>query len=75
MQPTVPALTLTPVAPHTLTMRPLVVSDTCRISTLTDSRTGSFLLSIDGMPVSLPSGTRVEVANAPFTLNLVSRAR
>lgn len=75
MQPTVPALTLTPVAPHTLTMRPLVVSDTCRISTLTDSRTGSFLLSIDGMPVSLPSGTRVEVAKAPFTLNLVSRAR
>lgn len=75
MQPTVPALTLTPVAPHTLSMRPLVVSDTCRISTLTDSRTGSFLLSIDGTAVSLPVGTRLEVVKAPFTLRLVSRRR
>lgn len=75
MQPTVPALTLTPVAPHTLTMRPLVVSDTCRISTLTDSRTGSFLLSLDGVPMSLPAGTRVDVVKAPFMLRLVRRAR
>lgn len=74
MQPTVPALSLTPVAPHTLTMRPLVVSDSCRISAITDSRSGSFLLLIDGTAVSLPAGTRVNIAKAPFTLRLVCRA-
>ena len=75
MQPTVPAISLTPVAPHTLSMRPLVVSDDCHISTVTDSRTGSFMLSLDGVAVSLPVGTRVNIRKAPFTLRLVTRAR
>lgn len=75
MQPTVPAISLTPVAPHTLSMRPLVVSDDCHISTVTDSRTGSFMLSLDGLAVSLPVGTRVNICKAPFTLRLVTRAR
>lgn len=73
MQPTVPALSLTPIAPHTLTMRPLVVSDSCRLTTLTDSRTGSFMLSIDGATISLPAGSRVEIFKAPFNLRLAGR--
>lgn len=74
LQPTVPALVLTPVAPHTLTMRPLVVCDTAHINTITTSRTGRFLLSIDGNPVSLPSGTQIDIERADFTLRLARRA-
>lgn len=74
LQPTVSALVLTPVAPHTLTMRPLVISDNSRVTTLTESRTGSFLLSVDGEAMSLPSGTRVEVSKADFYVKIVRRA-
>lgn len=75
LQPTVPALVLTPVAPHMLTMRPLVVSDTCCIGTCTESRSGSFLLSIDGVTYSLPAGTRVEIHKAEYSLRLARRPR
>ncbi|MCM1320218.1 MAG: NAD(+)/NADH kinase [Muribaculaceae bacterium] len=73
LQPTVPGIVLTPVAPHSLTMRPLVVRDDSRICTETASRSGSFLLSIDGSTISLPIGTRVEIIKADYTLPLVCR--
>ena len=73
LQPSMPGIVLTPVAPHTLTMRPLVVSDDSIIRTITDSRNGSFLLSIDGHTVSLPIGTEVEISKADYTLPLVCR--
>lgn len=73
LQPTVPGIILTPVAPHTLTMRPLVVSDDSVITTHTDSRSGSFLLSIDGSTLSLPIGTTVEIAKADTSIPLVCR--
>lgn len=73
LQPTVPAIVLTPVAPHTLTMRPLVVSDGSHITACTYSRTGSYLLTIDGVATSLPSGVQVQVSRAPFELRLVGR--
>jgi len=73
LQPTVPALVLTPIAPHTLTMRPLVISDNSHVTTLTESRTGSFLLSVDGEAMSLPSGTRVDVSKADFYVKIVRR--
>lgn len=74
LQPTAPALVLTPVAPHTLTMRPLVVCDTATISTVTTSRAGRFLLSIDGNTISLPAGSQIEISRADFSLKLVRRA-
>lgn len=74
LQPSVPAIVLTPVAPHTLTMRPLVVADSCCVTTVTHTRSGRFMMSVDGTCVVLPSGTRVEVRKAPFTLNLARRA-
>lgn len=74
LQPTVPALALTPVAPHTLTMRPLIVSDKVVIRTITSSRAGRFLLGIDGNTESLTDGTSIEISRAPFSLRLARRA-
>lgn len=74
IEPTAPAVVLAPVAPHSLTMRPLVLSDTHCISVVTDSRADSFLLSLDGRSVALPVGTRVDVSQAPFTVKVLQRA-
>lgn len=73
IEPTAPALVLAPVAPHSLTMRPLVLSDNSRISVVADSRGGSYLLSLDGRSTALPVGTRVTVSKAPFTVKVLQR--
>lgn len=73
LQPTLSAVVLTPVAPHTLSMRPLVVDGASRISAVGLSRSGHFLLTIDNEAYSCPAGTRVEVTRAPFTLRVVRR--
>ncbi len=73
IQPGVEAWSLSPIAPHALTMRPLVVSDRSVLSIKTMSRTPSFRLSLDSRTVSLPAKTRVEIRKAPFSINVVLR--
>lgn len=74
LQPTLECWLLSPVAPHSLTMRPLAVSASSTVSTVTVSRSGFFRLSIDGRSFPLPSGSEVKVTRAPFPL-LVMRRR
>lgn len=71
MQPTAPAIVLTPIAPHTLTMRPLVVEDSSVIRVIPTTRTGRYMLSLDGIPVSLPSGTPVEIRKARESVRIL----
>ncbi|MDE6544649.1 MAG: NAD(+)/NADH kinase [Paramuribaculum sp.] len=64
-------IVVTPVAPHTLTMRPIVMSDCVKIGIVARSRAESFLLSVDGTSVSLPAGTPVTISRAPFSCRLI----
>lgn len=71
VQPTAPAIVLTPIAPHTLTMRPLVIEDTAVIRVIPATRTGRYMLSLDGIAHSLPSGTPVEIRKAPCAISIL----
>lgn len=71
--PDAPALSIAPIAPHSLTMRPLVVSDTCVVEVTTESRASRFRLSLDGRSVTLPLSASVRIGRAPFTVNIVHR--
>ena len=73
LQPTAPALALTPVAPHTLTMRPLVIQDDAIIEATPSTRSGRYILSLDGDTLSLPSETPLTIQRAPFTINIVRK--
>ena len=73
LQPTAPALALTPVAPHTLTMRPLVIQDDALIEATPSTRSGRYILSLDGDTLSLPSETPLTIQRAPFTINIVRK--
>ena len=73
IQPGVEAWSISPIAPHALTMRPLVVSDRSILSIRTMSRTRSFRFSLDSRTVSLPAKTRIEIRKAPFAINVVLR--
>lgn len=73
IQPGVDAWSLSPIAPHALTMRPLVVSDRSILSIKTMSRTPMFRFCLDSRAVSLPAKTRIEIRKAPFSTNVVLR--
>jgi NAD+ kinase len=71
LMPTVSALLVTPVAPHSLTHRPLVVPDSSEIEILLRSEEEVAYLSLDGQPgLDLCDGDRVRCRRSRHTVNL-----
>lgn len=64
---------ISPIAPHSLNMRPLVVGDDTVIELLPHSRSNTFTLSLDGCAQVLPAHTRLRLSKAPFVTNVVLR--
>ena len=62
---------LSPVAPHSLTVRPVVLRDDVTLELHVKSRSGHFLLSIDGRSKSLPHGRKLILHKADYTLPVV----
>lgn len=73
VQPNAPVIVLAPVAPHSLTLRPLVVDAASTIEATVKSRSESFLLSLDGRSVVLPVDTTLLISRAPFTAAVLQR--
>ena len=59
-------LTLTPIAPHSLTARPLIVSDSTTIEISVSSRSGNYLIAIDGRNESCDEITAVTIRKAGY---------
>lgn len=64
---------ISPVAPHSLTVRPLVVNDDTDITLRVDSRNHSYLLSLDGRSIMLDTDERVVLRKASFPIRVVKR--
>ncbi len=62
---------LAPVAPHSFTVRPLVVNDDVSISLTVTSRTGNFLLSCDGRSILLQDNQAISLHKASFAVKVV----
>ena len=67
-------MVLTPVAPHTLNVRPIVIPDTSQIELTVSSRTHTFLVGIDGRSSKLPEGTTLRLRRAPYVAKIVKRS-
>lgn len=65
------SLVLTPIAPHNLTVRPLVIGDNSKVSFEVDSRTDDFLVTLDSRSATVPSGCKLSVKKADFHFNMV----
>lgn len=74
MHPMCPCMAVTPIAAHSLSMRPLVVPQSVSISITTQARSTSFMLSLDGRSITLPVGTEITVSLAPWHVNMVRMA-
>jgi len=71
LMPTVNAFVITPVAPHSLTHRPLVVPDSVEIEILLRSEDEVAYLSLDGQPgLDLSDGDRVRCRRSEHQVNL-----
>lgn len=62
---------LTPIAPHNLNVRPIVVSDKHVISLEVEGRSQYFLASLDSRSVTIDSSIQLAVRKEDFTMNLV----
>ncbi len=60
---------LTPIAPHNLSFRPLVIPDDAEITLIPEGRTDSFVLSLDSNQAFIKRGQKVVIRKAPFTIN------
>lgn len=74
LAPESPTFCLAAVAPHSLTMRPVILSDAVEITLRVKSRTGRFLLAIDGRSMSLSEGTELTLKKAAHTVNVIKTA-
>lgn len=71
LMPSVKALVITPVAPHSLTHRPLVIPDSSEIEILLRSEEEVAYLSLDGQPgLDLRDGDRVRCRKAEHEVSL-----
>ena len=62
---------ITPVSPHNLTVRPIVVSDASEITFEVEGRSRRFIVSLDSRMASVDSTVKLKVSKADFKVNLV----
>ena len=67
------SLCLTPVAPHSLNIRPVVINDTAEITLDVESRSHNYLVAIDGRSERMTEGTRLVIRKAAHTIEIVKQ--
>lgn len=76
VSPTLDVILAVPISPHTLTVRPLVISGEDEIRIRMDARQGEGIVTVDGQEThSLVEGDAVVVRRAPFVTRLVVTGR
>lgn len=69
--PDTKALVITPIAPHNLNARPLVIKNDTTISLKISGRENFFLLSMDSRIATLSNETTLTIKTAPFKISMV----
>lgn len=62
---------VTPVSPHNLNVRPIIISDESVLSFEIEGRSSSFLVSMDSRSTSVNYDVQMAIRRAPFSVNLV----
>jgi NAD+ kinase len=62
---------ITPIAPHNLNVRPVVVSNNVTLKLRADGRTDNFLLAIDSRPETIFPNEEIQISKSTFTISLL----
>ncbi|MGB3342919.1 MAG: NAD kinase [Aequorivita sp.] len=71
IDPSAKSIVLTPIAPHNLNARPLVMPDSVVISLKVSGRENNFLISLDSRIATVENETIIVIKKAPFTIKLL----
>ena len=71
IDPSTNSLVITPIAPHNLNARPLVIPDNCVITLQVSGREENYLVSLDSRIATLDNETIITIKKSPFTIKLV----
>lgn len=71
MMPDSKDLIITPVSPHNLNVRPLIVSDDSELTFQIETRNRSFLVSLDSRSETIENHVDITVRKAPFVAKLI----
>ncbi len=66
-------IAITPVAPHSLNVRPIVIRDDWEITLEVESRNHNFLIAIDGRSESCKEETQITIRKADYNIKVVKR--
>lgn len=73
IEPTIDCICLCPVAPHTLTLRPLVAGGESIVELSPSSRAANFILTIDDQSMVLPASGTFRICKADFPVLLIRK--
>lgn len=71
LTPNVESLVITPMAPHNLNARPLVITDDMEIELRVSGREEQFLISLDSRISAVSKDTIVKIKKSPFTISII----
>lgn len=74
LTPDVNALIITPIAPHNLTARPLVIPDDTEIRLKVSGREEQYLVSLDSRITFINNNSELTIKKTPFKINMVEIA-
>jgi NAD+ kinase len=67
------SMLIAPVAPHNLTARPLVIEDSAVIDLEVESRSQTFLVSLDGCSFTMPCNVKLQITKAEYPVKAIKR--
>ncbi|MDG2430949.1 MAG: NAD(+) kinase, partial [Flavobacterium sp.] len=71
LTPDVKSLVITPIAPHNLNARPLVIPDETIIRLKVSGREDNYLVSLDSRITSVANESILTISKTPFQINMV----
>ncbi|MCU0350139.1 MAG: NAD kinase, partial [Flavobacterium sp.] len=71
LTPEVASLVITPMAPHNLNARPLVITDDTEIKLEVSGREEQFLISLDSRINAVSKDTVIQIKKSPFTVKII----
>lgn len=62
---------ISPIAPHNLNVRPIIIPDTSILKLKVEGRTSDYILTLDSRSVVIEIGMEIVVKKSPFQINLI----
>lgn len=73
LEPLAPCFEILPIAPHSLTSRPLVIRDTALLELRVEARNGHYLVAVDGRTLHLTTDLSLRLSRADHSIRVVRR--